>query len=75
MLIINIVININIDKEKGINNMFNQTEYQGMDIKKMEKDFKRMTKQYQKMGNSLESAQEKAKDMVEYYKHQYRIFA
>ena len=55
--------------------MFKQTEYKGYDTKKMEKDFKRLTKQYIKMRNTQEEAEEKAKWFIDYYKHQYRIFA
>jgi hypothetical protein len=55
--------------------MFTQTEYKGLDTKKMKKDFNRMKKQYMKMGNSDAKAEEKALFMVDYYKHQYRVFA
>lgn len=55
--------------------MFNQSEYKGMNVKKMEKDYKKMVKSYQKMGNSLEAAEGKALEMIEYYKHQYRVYA
>jgi hypothetical protein len=55
--------------------MFNQTEFKGYDVKKMEKDFKKLTKKYMKMGNNIEVAEEKAKWFIDYYKHTYRVFA
>ena len=55
--------------------MFNQSEYKGFNTKKMEKDFKRITKQYMKIGNKQPAAEQKAKEYVDYYKHQYRVFA
>lgn len=55
--------------------MFKQTEYKGYDIKKMEKEFKKLVKQYMKMGNTEQKAEEKANFFIEYYKHQYRMYA
>lgn len=55
--------------------MFNQTEFKGYDVKKMEKDFKKLTKKYMKMGNKQETAEEKALWFIDYYKHTYRVFA
>jgi hypothetical protein len=55
--------------------MFNQSEFKGYDVKKMEKDFKKTVKRYLKMGNSIESAEEKANWFIDYYKHTYRVFA
>jgi hypothetical protein len=60
---------------RGENKMFNQTEFKGYDVKKMEKDFKKLTKKYMKMGNNIEAAEEKAKWFIDYYKHTYRVFA
>jgi hypothetical protein len=55
--------------------MFNKTEFKGYNVKQMEKDFKKMTKQYLKMGKSQQEAEEKAKWFIDYYQHQYRVFA
>jgi hypothetical protein len=55
--------------------MFIQTELKGFDTKQMEKDFKKMVKQQLKMGKSQEEAETQAKWFIDYYQHQYRVFA
>lgn len=66
---------LKINQILGGNNMFNQTEYKGMDVKRMEKDFKRLVKQNLKLGKSQEESENSAKWFIDYYQHQYRVYA
>lgn len=55
--------------------MFRKSEYQGYDLKAMEKFYKQQFKQAKKLRKSDEEAADLAAYMVDYYKHQFRAFA
>ena len=55
--------------------MFVKTEFKGYDVKAMERFYKKQFRQAKKLGKTDEEAHELAKWMLEYYKHQFRVFA
>lgn len=55
--------------------MFTQTKFVGHDVKAIEKFYKQQLKAAKKFAKSDEEAAEIAWSMVEYYKHQFRVFA
>lgn len=54
---------------------FKQTEYNGVDLKRMEKDRKKYVNYYLKRGKTQEDAEKSAAFFIDYYKHQYRVYA
>lgn len=55
--------------------MFKKTEYQGYDVKAIEKFYNSNFKQLKKRGKSDEEAHEGAKFFVDYYLHTFRAYA
>ncbi|MCK1999816.1 hypothetical protein MZM54_00280 [[Brevibacterium] frigoritolerans] len=54
---------------------FKQTEYKGVDLKRMEKDRKKYVKYYTDRGHTQLDAEKSAAFFIDYYKHQYRVYA